>query len=312
MSSRAADCVWSCSICAGERFSAWRWEGLVSCGQCGHVQQFSEERSRTDAAFQEEFFDVRFVDQADFFTRFYEGLTSRRRLRDLRGVVPSGRVLEVGVGRGGLLVALRSAGYTVEGLDISADLSREIQCRYGLTVHRGTLEALAQTHRVAAYDLVIMCHVLEHVELPLAALRAAKRLLRPGGALYVAVPNRLAWSARLPGWTGYQPYHVHYFSASGLRQAIEAAGLQVREEATVEPLTGWFNAIFESLRTRRPNIAPLSRRPAGRAKRGTAWFAYNVARIGAGLAVAPFRWLQGRLGGGEELVVVAQTVQEGG
>jgi len=275
------------------------------CEGCGHVQQLREQPQATNADFQEQYFDGEFAAQADFFTRIYEALNSRRRLNDLRAVLPTGRVLEVGVGRGGFLVALRRAGYRVEGLDVSAALCAEIGRRHGLTIHRGTLEAAAEALPGETFDLLVMCHVLEHVELPIRALRAARQLLRPGGMLYVAVPNRLAWSSRLPGWTGYQPYHAHYFSAASLRRGLEAAGFQVRSEGTVEPLTGWCNAIVGSLYARRPNVGRLAQRASTQPKRGLAWIAYNAVRLGVGAAATPLRWLQGGLGRGEELVVMA-------
>lgn len=293
-----------CSICTGLGFSPWRWDGLVSCEGCGHVQQSAEEPHANEAS-QEQYFDDEFVAQTDLFTRLHEALNNRRRLKELRAVLPTGRALEVGVGRGGLLLTLHRAGYRVEGLDISAALCAAIESRHGLTIHRGTLESAAGALPAGAFDLLVMCHVLEHVEMPIAALQAARQLLRPGGVLYVAVPNRLAWGARLPGWTGYQPYHVQYFSASSLHQAMEVAGFKVRSQVTVEPLTGWFNAIVGSLRSSRPTLVGRSDRATRRSKRGGAWLAYNTVRLGAGLAATPFRWLQGRLGRGEELVVMA-------
>lgn len=296
-----------CSICGANDLSPWRWEGLVSCETCGHVQQSTEDAPASGKGLQEEYFDGEFLAQADLFTRFYDALNNRRRLKEVRATLSKGRVLEVGVGRGGLLVTFRRAGFRVEGLDVSAVLSSEMGKRHGFTIHRGTLEATADAFPREEFDLLIMCHVLEHIESPILALRAARQLLRPGGVLYVAVPNRLAWAARLPGWTGYQPYHVQYFSATSLRRVMEAAGFQISFETTVEPLTGWCNAIVGSLRSRRPNLAHRPKPAGAKPKRGPAWIAYNTLRFCSGVAMTPVRWLQGAQGNGEELVIMASA-----
>jgi SAM-dependent methyltransferase len=41
-----------------------------------------------------------------------------------------------------------------------------------------------------SYDFVLSCHSLEHVANPLRALREWKRILKPGGFLILAVPNK--------------------------------------------------------------------------------------------------------------------------
>jgi SAM-dependent methyltransferase len=43
-----------------------------------------------------------------------------------------------------------------------------------------------------SFDFVVASHVIEHLENPLAGLRHALRVLRPGGALFLAVPDRRA------------------------------------------------------------------------------------------------------------------------
>ena len=42
----------------------------------------------------------------------------------------------------------------------------------------------------ASYDFVVASHVLEHIANPLRALQEWKRVLRPGGALIILVPNK--------------------------------------------------------------------------------------------------------------------------
>jgi SAM-dependent methyltransferase len=59
-----------------------------------------------------------------------------------------------------------------------------------------TLDGVAD----ASFDFVVASHVIEHLENPVAGLRNALRVLRPGGALFLALPDRRSTfdSARPP------------------------------------------------------------------------------------------------------------------
>jgi len=92
-----------------------------------------------------------------------------------------------------------------------------------------------------SFDCITMLDVLEHSLDPLSFLKRARDLLRPGGVLYVAVPNqqclltaildRVIWYGGIGGhWFLDRLYvspHVYYFSPRVLRDALERAGFQV-------------------------------------------------------------------------------------
>src|SRR5438876_553064 len=72
----------------------------------------------------------------------------------------------------------------------------------GLAAHVGTLPCPLWSS--ACFEAITMWQALEHVHQPLEVLRAAYRLLTPGGRLVVAVPNFAGWAARWfgPHWFG--------------------------------------------------------------------------------------------------------------
>src|SRR5687767_14952369 len=111
--------VQPCLVCNSERFNSWRWSGLERCAGCEYVRKGLSNGEEPPEEIQQTYFDTQFALQHDFFTQFYERLTAKRRLRELKQILPAGRVLEVGVGRGTLLCAMKSSGYSVEGLDLS-------------------------------------------------------------------------------------------------------------------------------------------------------------------------------------------------
>jgi hypothetical protein len=72
-----------------------------------------------------------------------------------------------------------------------------------------------------------MGHVIEHVRDPIATLRRAWELLRPGGILFGETPNIDCWDFRLFGryWGALHfPRHIALFSPETIRAACEQTG----------------------------------------------------------------------------------------
>jgi 2-polyprenyl-3-methyl-5-hydroxy-6-metoxy-1,4-benzoquinol methylase len=297
-----------CPICASSDLRPWRWEGMEACVGCGHIIRIGTEGEAECS--QLHHFGAEFALQSDIFTRLYERLTAKRRLRDLIRIPPRGRVLEIGVGRGSLLVALKAAGYRVEGLDQSSVVCGLVGRRHDIPVHCATLQEYANASPGARFDAVVMCHVLEHMGDIRSALAAVQRLIKPHGFLYIAVPNVRAWNAFLNGWSGYQPYHFHYFHASTLERVLKNAGFEVDGERTFEPISGWFNAIAGTIRIGRGGIRSGfgPRRDRDRVP-GAVRALYNFLRLSVGLFLSPLRWAQSACGRGEELIVVARAAK---
>jgi SAM-dependent methyltransferase len=252
-------------------------------------------------ALQREHFGDAFVAEDDWWTRAVDRTNARRVRRRLAGrLSPGGRILEIGPGRGAMLAELAESGYAAEGLELSAAVAKTVGARSGGTVRVGSIETLASTVGRETYDGVIARHVLEHISDPVRALAVIFDILRPQGVLYIAVPNVAAPEAMLSGWTGYQPYHLHYFRPATLHGLLRRAGFVVVEARTREPFSGWVNAIVNSVRGGGSSSGQSG--PSLRAVAGT----YNLARLAIGGALWPLRTLQARIGCGEEIEVVAQ------
>jgi SAM-dependent methyltransferase len=200
----------------------------------------------------------------------------------------SGSLLDVGCGRGDLASNFARAGWSASGLDISpaaVEAAREV----GVDAQVGTIETAP--FQDARFDLVIMSHSLEHMSDPAGALTHARRLLRDGGTLIVAVPNWDSWQRRRFGanWTPLDvPRHLTHFSPKALHRAARRVGFtkgRTRNYPTGIglPLSVWFAAGGGTLVGRR-----------------------QMALLAAGAALYPVSWLSGRMTGGDAVYLVAE------
>ncbi len=135
-----------------------------------------------------------------------------------------GRLLDVGCGNGGFLVLARQAGWTVEGVDFDPE-AVATACSRGLHVQQGGIELL--DGQQAHYDVITICHVIEHLHDPVAILKRLYMLLNPGGVLWLDTPNLGSLGARRfgPYWRGLEtPRHLVLFDCMALREMLHRAG----------------------------------------------------------------------------------------
>lgn len=105
----------------------------------------------------------------------------------LERFVRPGRLLSIGCGDGMELQVASERGWQVEGYDVDPVTTARVANATGATVYTGNLFALPLAP--GAYDCVYLDQVLEHPKNPADYLRLCHRLLRPGGILYLGVPN---------------------------------------------------------------------------------------------------------------------------
>lgn len=127
-----------------------------------------------------------------------------------RIVWPGGaQVLDVGCGAGTQCGLWARDGHQVHGLDVNGPLLQLAQRRcadQGLDVqfHLGTATSLPFGD--AAFDVVLIPELLEHIQDWQSALAESLRVLRPGGVLYLSTSSYLCpvqQEFNLPGYSWY-------------------------------------------------------------------------------------------------------------
>jgi 2-polyprenyl-3-methyl-5-hydroxy-6-metoxy-1,4-benzoquinol methylase len=295
----------SCPLCSSTAFVPHRF-GLLRCTGCGLVVDRRIFTPELDQQLNEEAFGEGYEPERSFWVRWFQSWKNRRYLANLRRAgVKKGRLLEIGVGSGSFLRAAREAGFDAMGCDLSESLARRVHEQTGVPVHCGDLARLPSQ----AFDIVCMHHVLEHVRDPVGFLRAARERLKPGGMLHLAVPNGACWEARLSGWNCYVYYHLVYFDRSTLRRAAERAGFEIDRLTSHESFSTWLLTLLRTAARIRAMEAPPE--VAASLGRVPSWWPlvehpYRLAMAATGLATWPLRALQGRLGYGDELLLIAR------
>ena len=141
-----------------------------------------------------------------------------------------GKLVDFGCGDGGFL-ALAAKHFDVTGIELSprgVELTR--QRVPTAPILEGPVTEVAERELPAnVFDVVTQFGYIEHEWYPLAGMRAAQRVLKPGGVTVLKTPNYASWNRHIRGvdWCGYHiPGHCNYFTPRTLRMLLRKAGLE--------------------------------------------------------------------------------------
>lgn len=264
----------ACCVCGSREAVLWRTAGdnllggpetwrAVRCARCGTRRLDPRPNADAMARFYAPDTYARAEEPGSEIGLRLDTLADHLAERASRLAAAPGALLDVGCGDGRFLAAMKARGWRVSGTEtdpVAANLARR---RTGATIYDRPLEELNLPP--ASFDLVTLLHVLEHVPDPRATLAACRSLLRPGGALFVALPNADSPEAGLFGASWYHldlPRHLWGFTPRSLVRLAEEVGFSV-ESVRQYPL------LFapQSVRTA---LAHLRRRKGGAASTETA------------------------------------------
>lgn len=135
-----------------------------------------------------------------------------------------GRILEIGCRTGDLLHLFRTLkGCEVYGVEPDRSLAGFGAAVLSLPVTQGLFESAEFPERF--FDLIILCHVLEHSYSPTGWLEKVGRLLKPAGMVYLEVPNLDTPYGDLGFY--FQQAHPYSFSPRTLQRLVEKTGFLI-------------------------------------------------------------------------------------
>jgi len=142
----------------------------------------------------------------------------------LNSLVP-GRILDVGCGLGWLLSGLES-GWEKHGVEVSRFAAGHAR-KFG-TIYVGSLEEAK--YRDGFFDVVVMYHVVEHMEDPVRAIVEVRRIVRPGGKLLLGSPDFDSGCARRFGEKYrllHDPTHISLFTNDSMHRFLRDHGFVI-------------------------------------------------------------------------------------
>lgn len=150
------------------------------------------------------------------------------RVRRLARHTPPGRLLDVGAAAGFFMDEARRAGWRVEGVDVSPEMSAYGREQLGLDLQTAPFRDVARQPQ--SFDCVTMWDYIEHSFDPAGELAHAHELLRPGGFLALSTGDADSLVARLSGrrWHLLTPrHHNFFFTGATLGRACHQAGFDI-------------------------------------------------------------------------------------
>lgn len=97
-----------------------------------------------------------------------------------------GELIEFGAGASPYVEMVKQAGYAYTAVDTSEWACKYMRDTFDVPAYCCAIDEFGDSR---LYDVVLAAHVLEHVTDAPAAVQKFNRVLRPGGALYLIIPD---------------------------------------------------------------------------------------------------------------------------
>jgi SAM-dependent methyltransferase len=252
----------SCCLCNSPNFSEYlqgRGYRVVECLECG-LRYVNPQPGESELRDFYAGFDLESTWRGDGEERFDRSI--RKFVMQFQ---KQGSVLDVGSSRGNFLIAMRSAGFGVYGVEPSPKNSAFARASNGIDTYTGTIEEFLAAPTRRDFHVITILNVIEHVPNPRDVLCQLRGLLVKGGLLVLAVPDaRLhALIGNTRKWLGFSdpfwmntrkhplvgfdpPAHLCSFEPKTISRMVEKCGFQtlaLRNAPVILNQDLWKNAV---------------------------------------------------------------------
>lgn len=155
----------------------------------------------------------------------------KRIIREIKKIKKSGRILDIGCGKGVFLRELLKYGYDIYGVDPYENI---LECVLPEVRSRVKNSSILNTKFPENFfDVIVMKQVLEHIYDINAVIREIRRILKKDGIAYVEVPNFNCKEAKLfeKFWYNLEiPRHLYQFTKETLKKFFLKYDFKVSKE----------------------------------------------------------------------------------
>jgi|SRR5205823_4078376 len=172
-------------------------------------------------------YDAQYLDYTDW--RWIGSVDKFANLAKLCSNIPHHRVLEIGSGEGALLKRMEQAEFAEElySLEISESSVSALQSLALKRLRQASLfDGYITPFDDKSFDLVVLSHIIEHLEYPRILIAEAARI---GRYIFVEVP--LEDNLKLPHDYSFTPLgHINYYSPKTIRRLLQSCDLKVLQQ----------------------------------------------------------------------------------
>lgn len=166
----------------------------------------------------------------------------KRKLIERETGVTEGTILDIGSGTGAFAAEMKAAGWQATGIEPDPGARKVAREQFDIFLSEMNL---LKNLPAAAFDAITLWHVLEHVHDLHGYMDKIATLIKPGGRVFIAVPNYTSgdateWGAEWAAWD--VPRHLYHFSPQSMQQL--AAGHQLKI-ISYKPM--WYDSFYVSL-----------------------------------------------------------------
>ena len=246
----------NCPVCQGSRLTevlkvkdhtvSGEIFPIVVCEQCGFwLTQDIPSPEHMAPYYQSEDYISHSNTSKGIINRLYQ-IVRKRTLKQKRKLIISstgkgkGNLLDVGTGA--FTAEMHLYGWEVTGLEPDEG-ARKI----AKEVNKMDLRPINDFFQLPphSFDAITLWHVLEHVHDLNNYMKQFRELLKPGGKLFIAVPNHDSADAAIykEYWAAYDvPRHLYHFTPSVMNKLVENHGMRI-----LQHLPMWYDSFYISL-----------------------------------------------------------------
>jgi len=162
-------------------------------------------------------------------------------LHQLERVVAGRRLLDVGCGVGMFISAALERGWDAFGVEPSGYAGDVAAAKHGPRVEQSYLAD--SSFEPASFDALCLWYVMEHVADPTGLLEACHRYLKPGGVVFIAVPNaryvrakrRVVLMATRKAPSVHPHEHLFHYEPRHVKRLLLKTGYQPLNQEVASP-----------------------------------------------------------------------------